>query len=233
MMIFLVAVFDSRHKLRYVNVTVKDMYNAEKAELILKTLNEEYSGIISRPSPIYDGKGDQGCTSSSSNTVVDEEVQDTRGLKKSQLRFMRLLNEDEDVNQNELEKYLKEGLEKVKSDLDILLWWKENSNRFPIVSLMARDILAIPISTVASKSAFSTSRQILDPFRSSLSPRVVEGLVCAQDWFKGVDIFTLPQEEADMIDNGKTLLVSVLYIQIIFCLAVDAIFCLSFRCRSY
>ena len=49
---------------------------------------------------------------------------------------------------------------------------------------MARDILAIPISTVAFESAFSTSGHILDAFRNSLSPKTVEALVCSQNWLK-------------------------------------------------
>ena len=51
-----------------------------------------------------------------------------------------------------------------------------------MLSKLARDVLAVLISTVASKSAFSTIGRILDPFRSSLSPLMVQNLVCAQDW---------------------------------------------------
>ena len=49
---------------------------------------------------------------------------------------------------------------------------------------MAHDVLAIPISTVASESTFSTGGRVLDAFRSSLTPRIVESLLCTQDWLR-------------------------------------------------
>ena len=67
---------------------------------------------------------------------------------------------------------------------DILRWWKLNSERFPILSRMARDILAVPISTVAFESCFSTSSRVPDVFRSSLTPKIVEALICSQDWLR-------------------------------------------------
>ncbi|XP_025670511.2 zinc finger BED domain-containing protein RICESLEEPER 2-like [Arachis hypogaea] len=73
--------------------------------------------------------------------------------------------------------------------LDILGWWKVNSNRFSILANMARDILAIPVSTVASESAFSMGGRIIDQYRSSLTPKIVEALVCTEDWLKG-DFFS-------------------------------------------
>ena len=51
--------------------------------------------------------------------------------------------------------------------------WKNNSSWFPILSLVARDMLAIFASTVASKKAFSTGGRVFDTFRSSLSPKMV------------------------------------------------------------
>ena len=84
-------------------------------------------------------------------------------------------------NKSELDKYLIEGFEEDSDNFNILEWWKVNIPRFPILSRLARDVLAIPISTVASERTFNTDGQVLDPFRSSLTFRIVEDLVCTQD----------------------------------------------------
>ncbi|PWA71752.1 zinc finger BED domain-containing protein RICESLEEPER 2 [Artemisia annua] len=88
------------------------------------------------------------------------------------------------VVEDELTKYLKEPRLELEDneDFDLLNWWKLNSPRLPIVSKMEKDILCIQVSTVASESAFSASGRVLDPYRNSLSPSIVEALVCTQDW---------------------------------------------------
>ncbi|KAK9213724.1 hypothetical protein WN944_005709 [Citrus x changshan-huyou] len=90
---------------------------------------------------------------------------------------------------NELDLYLMEKTEKIaESNLgtkfDILLWWRVNSANYPILSSIARDVLAIPVSTVASESTFSTGGRILDQYRSSLTPDMVEALVLLQNWLR-------------------------------------------------
>ncbi|KAK8924203.1 hypothetical protein KSP39_PZI019378 [Platanthera zijinensis] len=96
---------------------------------------------------------------------------------------------------------LEEDTLKMQLNFDILNWWKVNSTRFPILSEIARDVLAIPISTVASESAFSTGGRILDPFRSSLAPKTVEALVCCRDWLRCKT--SLNEIEEMMIDTEK------------------------------
>lgn len=63
---------------------------------------------------------------------------------------------------------------------DILQWWKTKSSTYRVLSHLARDVLTISVSTVASESAFSTGGRVLNQFCSSLNPKLVESLVRAQ-----------------------------------------------------
>nr|KAJ0201502.1 hypothetical protein LSAT_V11C600339980 [Lactuca sativa] len=95
----------------------------------------------------------------------------------------------------ELEKYLQESVEDDSKMFNILDWWKVSSPIFPILSLMAKDVFAILVSTMASESVFSTSGRFLDPFRSSLTPKIVESLICTQDWIQGSISDTIDYEK--------------------------------------
>jgi hypothetical protein len=83
---------------------------------------------------------------------------------------------------SELDRYLHDGLVPETNDFDILAWWKIHASTYPILVKIARDVLAILISYIASESAFSTNGRVLDSFRSLLSPITVETLICTQDW---------------------------------------------------
>ncbi|CAA0807474.1 Zinc finger BED domain-containing protein DAYSLEEPER, partial [Striga hermonthica] len=54
--------------------------------------------------------------------------------------------------------------------LDVLGYWKDQEKRFPTLALMARDVLVIPITSVASESAFSIGAHVLTKYRSRILP---------------------------------------------------------------
>lgn len=94
---------------------------------------------------------------------------------------------------SELDRYLEEEtLPCTNEEFDILSWWKVAGTRYPTLRKIARDILAIPITTVASESAFSTSGRVLSEHRSRLTPAILEALMCSQSWlrndFKGMQL---------------------------------------------
>ena len=55
-----------------------------------------------------------------------------------------------------------------------------------MLSKVVKDVMVVPVSTVASESAFSTGGRIVDPFRSALSPLMVQNLVCSQNWLQAI-----------------------------------------------
>ena len=59
-----------------------------------------------------------------------------------------------------------------------------HSANYPILSSITTDVIAIPMSNVASESTFSTGDRILDQYRSSSTPDMVEALVLLQNWLR-------------------------------------------------
>ena len=51
---------------------------------------------------------------------------------------------------------------------------------------MARDILAIPITTVASEATFSAGSRVIDTYRVSLATEIVQTLLCGGDWCRNL-----------------------------------------------
>ncbi|CAN1268342.1 Putative AC transposase [Linum perenne] len=73
---------------------------------------------------------------------------------------------------------------------------------------MVRDIFGVPISTVPSKSTFSTSGQVLETVKSSLSHTIVEALICSADWFRSANASFQDDEyleELAELEDGKCL----------------------------
>ncbi|KAH9801069.1 BED-type domain-containing protein [Citrus sinensis] len=81
-----------------------------------------------------------------------------------------------------VDRYLEDPLVKRTPDFDVLQWWKMNKGKYPILAEMAKDLLAVPVTTVASESAFSTGGRTLSPHRSRLHPDTLKAIMCSQHW---------------------------------------------------
>ncbi|KAB1205139.1 putative AC transposase [Morella rubra] len=194
-LLFVAAVLDPRFKLISLEYWAIKNFGKDRGmdfttmvRDTLETMFEEYSGcVITQPAQT------SGSQSSVSMDEMNIENQLWGGLS-AYRQQQNLLN-----NKSEVERYLIEDVEPKVPGFDILLWWKVNSQKFQILSRIAKDVLAIPISTVPCESAFSTEGQVLDPFRSSLAPCTVEGLICAQNW---LHVDPILEEDDAEVDGG-------------------------------
>ncbi|CAN0917467.1 Putative AC transposase [Linum grandiflorum] len=87
----------------------------------------------------------------------------------------------------ELDHYLAEDVvprSKKLPSFDILNWWNLYGAKYPTLHRIAKDILAVPITSVASESAFSSGGRLLDPHRSRLQPSTVEAMMCCRSWIQ-------------------------------------------------
>ena len=67
-------------------------------------------------------------------------------------------------------------------DMDVLQWWKSNNNRFPDLSILACDLLSVPITTVASDFEFCTGSPVFNKYKDRMLPMNVETRMCTRTW---------------------------------------------------
>uniref|UniRef100_A0A151UIF2 AC9 transposase n=1 Tax=Cajanus cajan TaxID=3821 RepID=A0A151UIF2_CAJCA len=65
--------------------------------------------------------------------------------------------------------------------LDVLSYWRDRRDRYPNLSKIACDMFSIPITTVASESAFSFDSRVLTKYCSSILPEIIEALFLTQN----------------------------------------------------
>jgi hypothetical protein len=206
LLIFIVGCLDPRYKLSmYTKITIEEIFDEERGQLVWEAINTCIHELFDEYRRMYSSGED---TTDVSDSIASKEGRGRGGkLKEIVAKKMKLGNGSSNNTRSELEKYLAEACEDTEMKLDLLIWWKASEQRFPILARMARDVLAIPISSVASESTFSTSGCILDDFRSSLTPFMLEAIVCAQDWLRWSPIDIEENlEELTMLEKGTAFL---------------------------
>lgn len=200
MVIFVATILDPRHKRQWVKWLIDEIYSEGDAVYLLSKIDAALEKMFQH----YKTINPEIVVSSSKRDDTASEVSvQTIGKIGSWMTSMYKKHKESKGHappESELERYLVDDCENDEDDgFDILYWWKTRGSKYKVLSLMARDVLAVPVSTVASESAFSAGGRVLDSFRSSLSPRMVEALICTQDWIRREKQALLVEESMDDI----------------------------------
>ncbi|CAD6264786.1 unnamed protein product [Miscanthus lutarioriparius] len=88
-------------------------------------------------------------------------------------------------NSSELASYLDcDTISQLDDEFDIMQWWHEHKLTYSVLSVLAKDILIVPMSTISSESTFSLTGRIIEERRWRLNPETVDALTCIKDWEK-------------------------------------------------
>ncbi|XP_065318866.1 uncharacterized protein LOC135926860 [Gordionus sp. m RMFG-2023] len=79
-------------------------------------------------------------------------------------------------NNLEISKYIDEAT--ISNDTNPLDWWKLNKNRYPVLSKIARDYLAIPATSSSSERTFLEGLYVITDQRCSLDEHSIQACLC-------------------------------------------------------
>ncbi|XP_039035898.1 zinc finger BED domain-containing protein RICESLEEPER 2-like [Hibiscus syriacus] len=191
------AILDPRYKMKLLEFSFHTIYSNDEASremqivrCILYELYQEYVEAHKAANVVSSTDGSQSVSigGTSKSSVSSLFSQFGKGIKTGTAKYDQHIRSVDTFTfvKSELDTYLEEGVLIGESGVyfDALGWWKENNLKFNILSKMAADILAIPVTTVASESAFSAGGRVIDPHRSSLGTKMVDMLVCGADWYR-------------------------------------------------
>lgn len=84
---------------------------------------------------------------------------------------------------DELTQYLSEPPAPIPTD--VLEWWKANSTRYPRLSVMARDFLAVQATSVAPEELFCSKGDQIDKQRFCMPHDSTQPVLCIRSWIQG------------------------------------------------
>ncbi|KAL4564031.1 hypothetical protein LXL04_028081 [Taraxacum kok-saghyz] len=192
------VVMDPRFKMKLVEFSFTKIYGDEAQEyinIVDEGIHQLFLEYVALPVPLANGggpvagdvnmeDGDGGGGGGGGGEV---------GMTDFDMYIMETASQQ---SKSELDQYLEESLLPRVHEFDVVGWWKLNKVKYPTLSKMARDILSVPVSTVAPEAVFEVGRPEMGRYRCSLRAETVEALVCAKDWLRG----------GEMVDAGNPMI---------------------------
>ncbi|GJV25405.1 zinc finger BED domain-containing protein RICESLEEPER 2 [Tanacetum coccineum] len=142
----------------------------------------------------------------SANTTMDPQMGLFYSLRQESAKWAR----SDQSSTNEIGRYIRidwintMGPEEF-TKFDILAWWKGRESQFSVLAVMARDLLSVQPSTVASESSFSTSGRVLSRRRTRFTPTSLEMCICLKDHLDAVERMQHISSHKDVLEYEEQL----------------------------
>jgi hypothetical protein len=148
------VVFDPRFKLKFVDFVFNKAFpvtGKEKTARVEKLVRGLFSAYTSQQEPPHAASTQQIPNLCSVNNDPWMEW------------YQKVSNDLQTRRSTELDRYLDEDPVRAQ-EIDIINWWMGNASKYPTLSCIARDLLAVPASSVPSESAFSMAKRTINDF---------------------------------------------------------------------
>ncbi|CAN1219568.1 Zinc finger BED domain-containing protein RICESLEEPER 2 [Linum perenne] len=183
------AVLDPTNKFTIIDVMYPDLYDSGESSYYIGLVREKLTKLYDEYATEFRAKNNETPTeqvreTTSATSTANVQFKVLRGKAAFDSIVQKQVSAS--AGKSELEKYLESDIFEAPtgSEFDVIGWWKEHSQQYKILSRMAIDILAIPITSVASEAAFSAGGRVIDSHRASLGEQTVQALLCTQDWLR-------------------------------------------------
>ncbi|KAK8933475.1 hypothetical protein KSP39_PZI015763 [Platanthera zijinensis] len=182
------AILDPRCKMRALEFFFPKLYSVQRAELEINlvkvTLQKLYAEYMENHMVEGEVSGEiKGSRHSNRHVQTQSDWSEYFDYVKSV--------ESIQPQKSELDIYLEENCYIIEKDInrgekffDVLEWWRLHPLKYKILSTLAKDILAIPVTSVASEATFSAGSRVIDKYRASLKTDTVQVLMCGGDWVR-------------------------------------------------
>lgn len=207
------AILDPRLKVKFLKYCYTKL-DALTAEAKLGNLMQKFKMLYEEYVKYFANQNISLSQSSYESISLSNPSRSSQGNKTKKSKFTSDLqdfkawssNESNVPEKSEYDIYIAEEYMQVdeenSEEFDVLLYWKVNEKKYPVLSIMARDVLSIPITTVASESSFSIGGRVLTKYRSSTLPEHVQMLICTRSWLHGFSENISDEDESNTEDEG-------------------------------
>ncbi|OMP03265.1 Peptidase C48, SUMO/Sentrin/Ubl1 [Corchorus olitorius] len=173
------AILDPRFKFDFVEFLYKTIYGDNSARIHLTKIRSALTEIFDDyANNFWSGKSLLDDPDPLASLNAEENIMDS---------FQRCYNSKRKnpTEASELDEYLQEPIIRPETEqFEVLGWWFEHALKFPTLGRMARDILAIPMSTVVQDSSLDEKILMDNPIFKGLDPQIIEAMICGKDWLE-------------------------------------------------
>nr|XP_021851849.1 zinc finger BED domain-containing protein RICESLEEPER 1-like [Spinacia oleracea] len=182
LLLYVAVILDPMRKMEYTKWEINQIYDVDKAECLRAKVTQtlyKFFDLYASELPQNEHIIPQTCDKPEEMEGDDSNI-DVVGLE-----FEKDVGLSVGVEgKSELTKYLEDDREVTPAgkSFDCLGWWKKHGEG--TLCYLSWLEMYLPFPCQASESAFSTGGRVLDQFRSSFSTKMVEALICTQDWLR-------------------------------------------------